>query len=156
MSTNNQQPQAQQQYSTPATFVNVKRVRLGDKDSKGRDKMTLTFGLGSDRAGNEVNNLNSLIAALEQYRDKQVNFTIHTEEKEDPQSKRKFPSAFIKITEMIPKDQQQGKVAFVPKADKKANVQANAAKIREQFNTGASGLAPANTTAGNGTGTQGA
>lgn len=128
--------QQQQQYNTPATFVNVKRVRTGEQDSKGRDKTVLTFGLGKDPQGNEVNGLDSLISALLPYQGKQVNFAIHVEEKTTPQG-RTFPSAFVKITEMIPKDQgggPQGKTVYAPKAQSRSEaVKATAAAIKSKF-----------------------
>lgn len=122
----------QQQYSTPATFVNVKRVRTGDKDSKGRDKTVLTFGL-QERDGVTSNTLQDLVTALLPYAEagKQVNMSIHIEEKQGPTGK--FPSAFVKITEMIPKAQQAGKTQYVPKTQNAAAVAAN---VRSQFNKG--------------------
>ncbi len=130
----------QQQYDKPATFVNVKRVRVDEKDAKGRDRTTITFGLGTDRQGNPTNGLDALIAALLPYQGKQVNLTIYTEEKTSAQG-RKFPSAFVKVTEMIPKDQQTtapaGKSQFVPKTqDRNQAVKNKAEEIRNSFNKG--------------------
>ena len=128
----NEQPP---QYNTPATFVDVKRVRTGDKDSKGRDKTVLTFGLinreTEDGSTFQKNSLDDLIAALQQYQGKQVNFSIHMEEKTSSQGS-KFKSAFVKITEMIPKDQAQAKTAFVPK-NRQAAVKATAERIQKEF-----------------------
>lgn len=119
-------------YDTPATFVNVKRVRT-EKDTKGRDQYVFTFGLGNDKQGNQINGLDQLIAALETYRGKQVNLDFRVEEK-TAESGRTFPSAFCRIVEMIPKDQQTTKATFVPKNQTKTQaLQAKAAKLAEQF-----------------------
>lgn len=121
-----------QQYDQPATFVGTKRVRVGDKDSKGRDKTTLTFGL-TNRNGQEINTCDDLIAALLPYQGKQVNFTIYVEEKEAAGTGRKFPSAFVKVTEMIQKDAQAPgtRTAFVPKQSRGEAVKAKSAQIRQ-------------------------
>ena len=126
--------QPAQQYDKPATFVSVKRVRTGEKDSKGRDRTVLTFGLGKDPQGNEINGLDALIAALLPYQGKQVNFAVHLEEKTTPQG-RKFPSAFVKITEMIPKDAGGGgQTQFVPKNQtRNQSIRATAEKIKQTF-----------------------
>ncbi len=124
----------QKQYDTPATFVNVKRVRV-EKDSKGRDQTVFTFGLGKDRQGNPINGLDQLLAALTPYAGKQVNLDFRVEEKTSEQG-RTFPSAFVRIVEMIPKDQAPlGKtVQYAPKTSSKADqVKANAARLAEQF-----------------------
>ncbi len=121
-----------QTYDTPATFVNVKRVRT-ETDSKGRAQTVFTFGLGTDRQGNSINGLDLLIAALTPYAGKQVNLDFRVEEKTSEQG-RKFPSAFVRIVEMIPKDQQTAKATYVPKTSNKAEaVKANAARLAEQF-----------------------
>ncbi len=117
----------------PSTFVNVKRVKAGEQDDKGREKTVLTFGLQTDRNGNEVNTCDQLIEALEQYRGKQVNIDIRVGEAESAQG-RKFPTAFVRIYEMIPKDAQAGRVAFVPKKPSRTDdVKARAAKIQQDF-----------------------
>lgn len=120
------------QYDTPATFVNVKRVRK-ETDTKGREQTVFTFGLSTDRSGNTINGLDQLLAALTPYAGKQVNLDFRVEEKTSGQG-RKFPSAFVRIVEMIPKDQQQAKTQYVPKTSTKADaVKANAARLAEQF-----------------------
>ena len=118
-----------QQYSQPATFVGTKRVRVGEKDSKGRDKTTLTFGIQS-RDGQEINTLDQLIEALLPLRGKQANLTVYIEEKQT-QNGRTFPSAFVRVTEMIPREQGGGRTQFVPKS--KPDVKAQAASIRAKF-----------------------
>lgn len=125
----------QQQYDLPATFVNVKRVKV-DKDSKGRDQVKLTFGLTKDKNGQEVNSADQLIEALEQYRGKQVNFDIRIGEAES--GGRTFPTAFVRIVEMIPKDAQAPgtKTAWVPKAPKADTTKAKNEEIRNRFNKG--------------------
>lgn len=124
-----------QQYNTPATFVNVKRVRIGEQDSKGREKTVLTFGLVKGKDGEETNSLDALIAALLPYQGKQVNFSIHMEEKES--NGRTFPSAFVKITEMIPKGQEAGatKTVYTPKVSKGEATKARSEQIRNSFNS---------------------
>ena len=117
-------------YDVPATFVNVKRVKL-EQDDKKRDKMVFTFGLGEDKNGNPTNGCDQLIEALQQYKGKQVNLDFRVEEKE--YKGKKFPSAFVRIVEMIPKDQQASQTAFVPKASKADQVKANAERLAKQF-----------------------
>jgi hypothetical protein len=108
------------------TIVNVKRVRR-DQDAKGRDKVVLTFGLDQD--GN--NGLDSLLAALETYRGKQVNFDIRLEQKTSGAG-AKFDAAFVIVKEMIPKDQAAAQTTFVPKGSARANAaRANADKVRK-------------------------
>lgn len=127
----------QKQYDKPMTFVNTKRVRVGDKTAKGADKTTLTFGLTKDfKTGAEVNTLDMLIDALLPYQGRQVNLTVFQEEKES--NGRKFPTAYVGITEMIPKDegggpQGGGRGGFVPKVQNKtADIKARAEAIRKQ------------------------
>lgn len=116
--------QAQQQ---PGTLVNVKRVRK-DVDTKGREKVVLTFGL--DKDGN--NGADALIAALAEYSGKQINFDIRLEEKESAHGT--FTTAFVIVKEMIPKTAGGGKGSFVPKNKAKTEaVKANTAKIRQQL-----------------------
>lgn len=122
-----------QQYDTPATFVNVKRVLQG-KDAKDRDQVKLTFGLTRDREGNEINTCDQLIEALEQYRGKQVNFDIRIGEAES--NGRKFPTAFVRIVEMIPKDGPATKTVYVPKASKAEATKSKSEEIRNKFNKG--------------------
>jgi hypothetical protein len=125
----------QKQYDKPMTFVNTKRVRTGDVTAKGAEKTVLTFGLTKDyKTGAEINTLDQLIDALLPYQGKQVNFSVFIQEKE--KDGRTFPTAYVGITEMIPKDQQQSQTRFVPKASKGATAQANADKIRQQFSKG--------------------
>lgn len=119
-----------QQYDKPATFVNVKRVRQ-DKDSKGREQTVLTFGLTKNKDGEEINTCDDLIAALLPYKGKQVNLDVRMEEKTSAQG-RKFPSAFVRVVEMIPKE--QGTVGFVAKTQTKSEtLKATAAKIQQDF-----------------------
>ncbi len=120
-------------YDKPMTFVNAKRVRTGDKTAKGANKTTVTFGLVNDfKTGAEVNTADQLITALEQYRGKQVNLMIFVEDKEH--DGRKFQSAYVGVTEMIPKDQTQGKATFVPKNQTTAaKIEAKSKQLAEQF-----------------------
>ncbi len=125
----------QKVYDKPMTFVNAKRIRTGDKTAKGANKTTVTFGLVNDfKTGVEVNTADQLIAALEQYRGKQVNIMLFVEDKEH--DGRKFQSAYVGVTEMIPKDQQPGKATFVPKSSQTAaKIEAKAKQLAEQFST---------------------
>lgn len=127
--------QEQKQYDKPMTFVNTKRVRTGDKTAKGADKTTLTFGLMKDfKTGAEVNSLDQLIDALLPYQGKQVNMSVFIQEKES--NGRVFPTAYIGITEMIPKDQGVSTPRFVPKASTAQNAAANANRVRQQLSKG--------------------
>ncbi len=134
-------------YDQPATFVNLKRVRgltknkvtgvteVTEQDSKKRAKINLTFGLGTDRQGNPNNGADQLIEALLPYQGKQVNFTIYVEEKTSSQG-RVFPSAFVKITEMIPRDEAPMgmKTQFVAKTTTRAqDVKNRAEEIKKSF-----------------------
>lgn len=121
-------------YDLPATFVNVKRVKSGEKDSKGRDVVKLTFGTGEDRQGNATNGCDQLIAALEQYRGKQVNLDIRIGEAEA--NGRKFPTAFVRVVEMIPKDDARSgavRTEFVPKVSKTEATKQRSEDIRAKF-----------------------
>lgn len=116
----------------PSKFVNVKRVKQGE-DSKGRETLTVTFGLTKTQDGVEVNTLNTLIDALTELQGKQANITIHMEEKQTDNG-RSFLSAFARVTEMIPKS--QGTTTYVPKAQGPSRTEAikdNAEKIRKNF-----------------------
>lgn len=127
------QEQGKPTYDKPADFVNVKRVNTGDKDSKGRDKYRFTIGLGTDKAGKEINNVDAMLVALAKYQGKQVNLTFHVEEKTDPKSGRKFPSAFLKIDEMIPKEAGTSSGTYTTKRTTSDDVKAQAEAIRAQF-----------------------
>lgn len=122
-----------QQYDKPATFVNVKRVRQ-ETDSKGREQTVLTFGLTKDKNGNEINTADQLIAALLPYQGKQVNLDVRIEEKTSQQG-RKFPSAFVRVVEMIPKDQGGGGTpTYVPKGQSRSEtLKAKASKLQQDF-----------------------
>lgn len=132
--------QEQRQYDKPMTFVKTKRVRTGDVTAKGAEKTVLTFGLVKNfKTGAEENTLDILLEALEQYRGKQVNLTVFLEQKE--KDGRTFPSAYIGITEMIPKSEgggpggSQPRQQYVAKPSKGATAAEGAAKIRQQFST---------------------
>lgn len=125
--------QPQNQEYAPATFVNVKRVKT-ETDAKGRDRTVLT--LGPDNKGTD--GVKALADALNAYvaEGKQVNLDIRTEMKE-AQNGSKFPSAFIRVTEMVPRGAGAGApgattTRFVPKA--KTDVKAQSAAIRSKFN----------------------
>jgi hypothetical protein len=122
----------------PSTFVNVKRVKKGE-DSKGRETLTVCFGLTKSKDGNEVNTLPDLVSALGilAAEGKQANITIHMEEKQSADGYA-FTSAFARVTEMIPKGQGggAGRTQFVPKASKGQTAAASAANVRAQFNKG--------------------
>jgi hypothetical protein len=116
------EPQAQNN----GALINVKRVRK-DTDTKGRDKVVLTFGL--DKNGN--NGADSLLTALAALQGKQVNFDIRMEEKVT-EAGATFTSAFVLVKEMIPKE--QGTTSYVPKTPQRAaSTKATAAKIKAQL-----------------------
>jgi hypothetical protein len=119
---------SEQQQQNSGTLVNVKRVRK-DTDTKGREKVVLTFGL--DKNGN--NGADSLIAALAELSGKQINFDIRLEEKQT-QDGATFTSAFVIVKEMVPKAEGGGKAKFVPKSEARtAQTKATAAKIKAQL-----------------------
>lgn len=124
----------QKQYDgPPSTFVNLKRVKLGEKDSKGKDKYAFTFGTTTDRDGNTINTADQLIAALIPYQGKQVNLCFHVGEVESAQG-RTFPSGYVRVTEMIPKDVAAGgKTAFVPKQSRADALKEKADGLSKQF-----------------------
>ena len=119
----------QKQYDgPPSTFVNVKRIKQG-KDDKGRDKLVLTVGLNRDGR----NDLDTLIDALTALRGKQANLDIRVSETQGADG-RTFPTAFIRVVDMVPKSEGAGKTTFVPKNQARANnVKASAQKIRQDF-----------------------
>lgn len=120
------------QYDKPATFVTVKRVRQ-ETDSKGREQIVLTFGLTNGKDGVIENTADTLIAALLPYAGKQVNLDVRIEEKTSQQG-RKFPSAFVRVVEMIPKDQGGGQATFVPKTQSRTDaIKERSAKLQQQF-----------------------
>lgn len=121
--------QQNRQYDGPhSTFVSVKRVKEGE-DAKGRRQTVVTIGL--DKEGN--NHLDTLIDTLTALRGKQVNLDIRVEDK-DAGNGRSFPSAFLRVTEMIPKDAGGGgRVAYVPKQSKADEIKAKTAKIQQSF-----------------------
>lgn len=116
----------------PSTFVNVKRVKTGE-DSKGRDTVTVTFGLTKGKDDVEVNTLDALIDALLPLQGKQANLTIHMQEVQSNDG-RTFLSAFARVTEMIPRGAGGGgKTQFVPKTSKADQVRARSQKIQADF-----------------------
>lgn len=115
----------------PSTFVNAKRVKEGE-DSKGRRTTQMTFGLKNNRDGVEVNTADDLRNALNALEGKQVNITFHVEDV-DAGNGRTFAGGFARVTEMIPKDQQQGRTAFVPKQSAAAATKAKTDSIRQKF-----------------------
>lgn len=117
----------------PSTFVNLKRIKVGEKDGAGRDKYSFVFGLTKDQQGNEVNTCDQLIHALTALQGKQVNLTFHVGEAQSPDG-RTFPTGFARVTEMIPKDQLRGQTQFVPKTSSRIDkVKEQAAKLQQQF-----------------------
>lgn len=119
----------------PSTFVNVKRVKIGEQDSKGREKYAFTLGLTNDQSGTEINTCDQLINALLPLQGKQVNLVFHVGEAQSADG-RSFPTAFLRVTEMIPKSAGGGQTRFVPKTatpNRAADVKARAAKIQADF-----------------------
>lgn len=120
-------------YDLPATFVNVKRVKV-DKDSKGRDQVKLTFGLQEDfKTKQEINTCDQLIEALLPYKGKQVNLDVRIGEAES--NGRKFPTAFVRVVEMIPNSAQTTTV-YTPKTSKIDETKARSEEIRHKFGKG--------------------
>ena len=119
------------QQGPQGTLVNVKRVRQ-EEDTKGRQKVVLTFGLDQD--GN--NGLDSLLDALTALRGKQANVDIRISKKTSSQGVE-FDTAFVIVKEMIPKAAGAGAPAkgkFVPKNQAKATeLKARAKAIQESL-----------------------
>lgn len=110
-----------------SVLVGTKRVREEEDDGKGRRKVVLTFGpdsRGNDTAVQLANAINELVAE-----GKQINIDIRIGEQTSDRGK-KFPTAFVLVKEMVPKD--QGTTKFVPKATKTSNLKSSAEKIRRE------------------------
>lgn len=110
----------------------MKRVRRAT-DAKGREQLVLTFGLGTDREGNEINGADNLIAALQEYKGKQINFDVRLEKKVGARG-TEFDTGFVVVKEMIPKDDPRSvppKTKFVPKGQARtAELKTNAERVR--------------------------
>jgi hypothetical protein len=113
--------------------VNVKRVKQ-EKDAKNRDKVKLTFGTYTDKNGTERNSLQELINALLELtgegKSGQANLDIRIEMKTSDRGSQ-FPSAFVMVTEMVPK--ATGETRFVPKTSRAADVKARSQEIAKAF-----------------------
>lgn len=110
----------------------MKRVRRAT-DSKGREQLVLTFGLGTDREGNAINGADNLIEALQEYRGKQINFDVRLEKKVGARG-TEFDTGFVVVKEMIPKDDPRNtpaKTKFVPKGQARTEeLKNNAERVR--------------------------
>lgn len=110
----------------PSTLVGAKRVKSGEKDSKGRERVMLTF---------DAEQTALLAAEFTKYASegKQVNFDVRVGEAESA-SGRKFPTAFTIVKEMIPLSQGGGGGAanFKPKANRTDKLKSAADKIRAE------------------------
>jgi hypothetical protein len=105
----------------PSHFVNAKRVST-QTDKNGREYTKLTFGIYETKSG-QVNTLDELLDVLEQYRGRQVNIEVRTESQDNG-----YDRAYVRVTEMIPKNSGQAK--FTPKtSSKQANIRQQASKF---------------------------
>lgn len=106
----------------PSTLVGAKRVRSGEKDSKGRERVVLTF---------DAEQTALLAAEFSKYaaEGKQVNFDTRIGEAESANG-RKFPTAFTIVKEMIPKDAGGATANYKPKASRADQLKAQAEKLR--------------------------
>ncbi len=102
-------------------LINVKRVTEEKKQGKKQDQDKSMFCIGENTDG--TNELDKLIAALEQYKGKQVNFDFRVTDKEH--EGRKYRGAFLIVKEMVPRDKQ-------PSA-KKTDIKAKADEIRQKL-----------------------
>jgi len=110
------------------TIIGVKRVRRAT-DTKGREKVVLTFGL--DKDGNNIADV--LMQTLTALQGKQVNFDIRLDKRTSEQGVE-FDTAFVIVKEMIPKDQQAPRSTYKPKqAAAKSNLKARANAISKEL-----------------------
>ncbi len=110
-------------YKKDGAILNVKRVRR-DQDFNKRDRVVLTFG--TDKDG--VNGLDTLIATLQSYQGRQVNFDIRLDKKKSDRGVE-FDTAFVIVKEMIPKGQEPA--TYTPKLTKQADVRERAKKFEK-------------------------
>lgn len=109
------------------TIVGAKRVRKDEKDTKGREKFVLTFGpdsRGIDGAQALADAINSLVAE-----GKQINFDVRIGESTSANG-RSFPTAFVIVKEMVPKDQASAQVTYAKKPSRQDSLKAKADKVR--------------------------
>lgn len=109
------------------TIVGAKRIRKDEVDVKGRDKIVLTFGpdsRGVDGAKALADAINELVSE-----GKQINFDIRIGEAESARG-TKFPTAFVLVKEMIPKDAGVSQTTYVKKESKQESLQKKADKVR--------------------------
>ncbi len=113
------------EYKKDGAIINVKRVRR-DVDFNKREKVVLTFGLNRDGG----NDLDTLIATLQSYQGKQVNFDIRLDKKTSERGAA-FDTAFVIVKEMIPKDMADASSTFTPKKSKQDDVRERAKKFEK-------------------------
>lgn len=112
----------------PSTLVGAKRVRTGEKDTKGRDRTVLTFGPDSRGVNGAVALANAITELTNE--GKQFNLDIRIGEATHKASGRTFPNAFVVVKEMIPKSQSEA--AYTPKPSRADTLKADADKIRAE------------------------
>lgn len=119
---------SEQQYQNSGTIVGAKRIRKDEVDVKGREKIVLTFGpdsQGRDGAKALANAINELVSE-----GKQINFDIRIGEAESARG-TKFPTAFVLVKEMVPKDAGGGQVSYQKKESRQDSIKAKAEKVRK-------------------------
>lgn len=122
----------EQTNQVPSTLIPVKRVRTETgKGKKGdQEQIVLTFGLNKEGG----NDLDTLIDTLQEYRGKQINFDVRISEKTSERG-TKFPSAFVLVKEMIPRNDDAGGVqrttTFTKKPSRQDKIKAEAKKFEK-------------------------
>jgi len=117
---------SEQQQNT-GQIVGAKRIRKDEVDVKGREKIVLTFG--PDSRG--IDGAKALAAAINELADagKQINFDIRIGEAESARG-TKFPTAFVLVKEMVPKDAGGGQVSYQAKQSRQDSIKEKAAKVK--------------------------
>lgn len=115
----------EQQYKSNGVIVNVKRVKSGEQDKKGRERVELVFG--PDKKGQD--GLSDLIKALQAVAEgESAKIDIRIGENEGPRGK--FPTAFVLVSQVLPFGSPMATQQFVAKQDTTSKMKATAAKIR--------------------------
>jgi hypothetical protein len=113
----------EKKYETPMDFINVKRITEKKEVGNNKDQEQYMFCVGLNSDG--TNELDRLLAVLEKYRGKQVNFDFRIHDKKT-QEGRPYRGAFLMVKEMIPRGSD-------PRFQKKTDVKSKAEEIKKKF-----------------------
>ena len=124
----------EQTQENPSTLVPVKRVRLESGKGKNGDQEQIVLTFGLDKEGKNglqafVKSLQDILNAGDQ---KQANVDIRITEKQSERG-TKFPSAFVLVREMIPRDAGGGfggKATYTKKPTNQDKIKAQANKFK--------------------------